>query len=151
MIIRQATARLNEWASFSYPLQYIAKCLQQVMTEEIAGWVMQGDKSAKGLWDYLYEQAKKENQPGQQGVLFSPPEMQKCIYDYLQRDEKAAAEAKEKEKKAVPAVKPVTKEAVESASEPVLNEDVEPISETVQGSLFDEEDESTADEQLMLV
>ena len=151
MIIKQATARLNEWANFSYPLAYIAKCLQQVMTEEVAGWVMQEGKSAKGLWDYLYEQAKKENQPGQQGVLFSPPEMQKCIYDYLRRDEKAAAAAKTKEKKAVPTVKPVLKQEVEPALEPVLNEDAEPVSETVQGSLFDEEGESAADEQLMLV
>ena len=167
MIIKQATARLNEWANFSYPLAYIAKCLQRVMTKEIAGWVMQEGKSAQGLWDYMNAQvsknikSEKSNQPINMfvspseksnqpvSVLLSPPEMQELIYDYLKRDEKAAAEAKVKE--TTPAANPVLKKEAEQASEPVLNEEVEPASEVKQDSFFDEEAEPEADEQLVLI
>jgi len=167
MLVKQATARLKEWENFSYPLAYIAKCLQQVMTEEIAGWVMQEGKSAQGLWDYMNAQvsknikSEKSNQPINMfvspseksnqpvSVLLSPPEMQELIYNYLKRDEKAAAKAKEK--KAVATVKPVLKQEVEPASEPVLNEEVEPASEVKQDSFFDEEAEPEADEQLVLI
>lgn len=87
-----AKKRLDEWAKFSPPLAYIAECLKQVMTAEIAGWIMQADKTAKGLWDYITMQAKKQYSKGTEGVLVTPTQMQEHIYAYLRGANAAPAE-----------------------------------------------------------
>lgn len=87
-----AKKRLEEWAKHSSTLAYIAECLKQVMTEEIAGWIMRDGKTAQGLWNYITEQAKALYQHGTEGVLFSPPQMQEAIYAYLKQQEPASSQ-----------------------------------------------------------
>lgn len=90
--MKEAKLRLDEWAKFSPPLAYIAECLKQVMTAEIAEWIMRPDKTAKGMWDYIRDQAKKQRNKGAEGVLVTPAEMQEYIYAYLRDDAPAQAE-----------------------------------------------------------
>lgn len=85
--MKDAKQRLDEWAKHSPPLAYITECLKKVMTPEIAGWVMQEGKTAKGLWDFIEKQAKNLHKKGTSGVLFSPTQMQECIYAYLRDGE----------------------------------------------------------------
>lgn len=84
--MNEALTRLDEWAKFSAPLAYIVECLKQVMTEEIAGWIAQESKSAKGMWDYIVNQAKNQRNKDSDGVLVTPSQMQEYIYTYLRSD-----------------------------------------------------------------
>lgn len=99
--MNEAIQRLEEWAKHSPTLAYIAECLKQVMTVEVAGWIMQADKSAKGMWEYIREQAKKQHNKGAEGVLVTPSQMQEYIYAYLRGD--TPAQAKPAANTAVPA------------------------------------------------
>lgn len=99
--MNEALRRLEEWAKHSPTLAYIVECLKQVMTAEVAGWIMQEDKSAKGMWEYIREQAKKQHNQGTEGVLITPSQMQEYIYAYLRGD--TPAQAKPAATTAVPA------------------------------------------------
>lgn len=85
-----AKQRLDEWAQHSPPLAYIVECLKKVMTPEVASWIMKEGKTAEGLWAYIEKQARAQHQKGENGVLFTPPQMEECIYAYLREDEAAA-------------------------------------------------------------
>lgn len=91
-MMNEAVWRLEDWAKHSSALAYIAECLKLVMTEEIAGWIMRADKTAKGMWDYITEQAKQQHNKGAEGVLVAPSQMQEYIYAYLRGDGAAPAE-----------------------------------------------------------
>lgn len=84
--MNEAIQCLEEWAKHSPTLAYIAECLKKVMTPELATWIMQDSKTAKGMWDYITTQAKKQHNKGADGVLVTPSQMQGYIYAYLRED-----------------------------------------------------------------
>lgn len=92
-MMNEAKARLDEWAKFSPQLAYIAESLKQVMTPEIAGWIMKAGKNAKGLWGYIEAYAKRQRVKNAPSVLVTPPQMEAWIYDYLQQDDATTATA----------------------------------------------------------